>query len=48
MKFSPDTVIKRTETQVSSPIGEEVAILEIDKEIYFNLKGTGEPPSGMN
>ena len=41
MKISPDTVIKRSETQVSSPLGEEVAILETDHGIYFSLKGTG-------
>ena len=39
--MSPDTVRKRSETQVSSPLGEEVAILELKNGIYYSLKGTG-------
>ena len=41
MKFRPDTIIKRTETQVSSPFGEEVAILELKHGIYYSLKSVG-------
>jgi hypothetical protein len=41
MKINPYTVIKRTETQVSSALGEEVAILETKHGIYYSLKCTG-------
>ncbi len=39
--FQPTTVLKQSASQVSCNLDAEVAILSLDKSVYFGLKGVG-------
>ena len=39
--LQPSTVLKQSARQVSCNLDEEVAILDLDKSLYFGLNGVG-------
>ena len=39
--LSSDSVVRVTASQVSSRLGDEVAILELDRGVYYGLNDTG-------
>lgn len=39
--MQPSTVLKQSARQVSCNLNEEVAILDMDKSVYFGLNGVG-------
>ena len=39
--IGPSTVFKKSARQVSCQINEEVAILDLDRSLYFGLEGVG-------
>lgn len=39
--LSADSVVRAVDSQVSSRLGDEVAILELDQGVYFGLNDTG-------
>ena len=39
--IGPDSVVRVTASQVSSRLGDEVAILELDRGVYYGLNDTG-------
>jgi hypothetical protein len=41
MKIDKATLIKQSETQVSTPLGDETAILETRNGYYFSVAGVG-------
>lgn len=41
LPLSADSVVRAVDSQVSSRLGEEVAILELDQGVYFGLNNTG-------
>lgn len=41
LPLRPDSVVRAVDSQVSSRLGEEVAILELDQGVYFGLNNTG-------
>jgi hypothetical protein len=41
MKIDRKTVIKQSEAQVSTPLGNEIAILETNNGLYFSVSGVG-------
>ena len=41
LPLRPDSVVRIVDSQVSSRLGDEVAILELDQGVYFGLNNTG-------
>jgi hypothetical protein len=41
LPLRPDSVVRAVDSQVSSRLGDEVAILELDQGVYFGLNNTG-------
>jgi hypothetical protein len=41
LPLRPDSVVRTVDSQVSSRLGDEVAILELDQGVYFGLNNTG-------
>jgi len=41
LPLHPDSVVRAVDSQVSSRLGDEVAILELDQGVYFGLNNTG-------
>ncbi len=41
LPLSADSVVRAVDSQVSSRLGDEVAILELDQGVYFGLNDTG-------
>ena len=41
LPLRPDSVVRIVDGQVSSRLGDEVAILELDQGVYFGLNNTG-------
>ena len=39
--FTPKTVVKQSANQVSCTLNDEIAILSLDKSVYFGLEGVG-------
>jgi hypothetical protein len=39
--FTPSTVVKQSASQVSCTLNDEIAILSLDKAVYFGLEGIG-------
>jgi hypothetical protein len=39
--LGPDSVVRVSASQVSSRLGDEVAILELDRGVYYGLNDTG-------
>lgn len=39
--LNPDSMVRAVDSQVSSRLGDEVAILELDRGVYFGLNDTG-------
>ena len=41
MSIDPTTLVKRTKEQLSCPLNEEVAILNLKSTLYYSLGGVG-------
>jgi len=41
LPLHPDSVVRAVDSQVSSRLGDEVAILELDQGVYYGLNDTG-------
>jgi Coenzyme PQQ synthesis protein D (PqqD) len=39
--LGPDSIVRVSSSQVSSRLGDEVAILELDRGVYYGLNDTG-------
>lgn len=39
--LGPDSVVRITASQLASHLGDEVAILELDRSVYYGLNDTG-------
>jgi len=39
--LEPSTVVKKSASQVSCVLNEEVAVLNVDRALYFGLQGVG-------
>lgn len=39
--LEPSTVVKKTSSQVSCVLNDEVAVLNVDRALYFGLQGVG-------
>jgi len=39
--FDPSTVLRRSSQQISCNLNDEIAILDLDKSVYFGLEGVG-------